>query len=390
MSVLRLCLLAALLASPAGPGKAGDFTHDRILGFSEDGAYFAFKTYGLQRGSGLPYAEVFVVDLARNIWVPGTPFRAVRGEMAMAEVEAAPFAALEAVRRDVLDAATPMLQDRLIRRPATRLYAAGIGQAHGAGELTRIAIPHPDNPTAPPWHEFTLRLAEEHVPAAAEYCPHPDVVRGYRLDLLRADGQAETLHQDQRIPASRGCAQAYRLDAVVSAGYPQAGTPMVAMISVWAQGFEGLERRVIAAPLPPLGENFHSRPQPEAPLSPDAALAEFLQGSEPLDPDQLDAALPARARADPGSLFWPDANLSPVARATEILAAQAGFSRHGRLSISRDEVILQPEGAGGPMTVSLIRMQAFNLGEARRHELLEIFGSETLAPAEAFGIGPHV
>lgn len=384
----------ALWAVMALPAAAGHFTHDRTIGFSEDGRYFAFKTYGLQRGSGLPFANVFVVDLGRNAWVQGSPFRASRGEEDMAAVEAAPFAALEVVRRDALDAAAPMLGDLHIRRPATVLHAQGIGQAYQADEQTRIRVPHPDTPTnAEPWGEFTLTLGHEQVPAASEFCTRPDDLRGYRLEIAFPDGDSQTLHQDTRIPASRGCAESYRLDAVLSAGFPQDGTPMVALISVWQQGFEGLDRHVIAAPLPPHQPREGRAPAPgsmPAPDSMDAALAGFLQGFDPQDPEALEAALPARQNADPASLRWPDADLPPVARAAEVFAAQTGFARHGRLHITQEDIELTPDGAGGPFTLSLIRLRAVNLGAARRADLAEIFGSDNVAPPEEFGIGPHV
>lgn len=376
------CLLAT-------PGFSGDFTHDRIIGFSEDGRFFAFKTYGLQRGSGLPYATVFVVDLSQNAWVSGSPFRAGRDESSMAEVEAAPFAALERVRREALDGAATMLHDLGIRRPATVLYSAGIGQAHMAQEVTRISIPNPDNPTAQPMREFALGLSGIPVPAAVDYCLRPDALRGYRLELLQPGGGAQVLHQDQRIPASRGCAEAYRLDAVVSAGYPQPDDSLVALISVWQHGFEGLERHVIAAPIPPLSEaaaTSSAASQPDL----NSLITDFLGSAAALDVADLDAALPVRQQTDPSALRWPDAELPPLARAIEIFAAQEGFAPHGRIWMTQETVEITPEGAGGPVRVSLISLQAFNLGEARRNDLMDLLDATAVAPLDAFGAGPNV
>lgn len=41
------------------------------------------------------------------------------------------------------------------------------------------------------------------------------------------------------------------------------------------------------------------------------------------------------------------------------------------------------------MQVSLIRLQAFNLDEARRGELMDFLGATAVAPLEAFGAGPR-
>lgn len=253
-SALAMVLSVAL----AGPALAGHYTHDRVLGFSGDGRYFAFKTYGLQRGSGLPFANLYVLDVARDAWVAGTPLRSRRGEETMAEVEEAPFAALAEVRAELTQRAAPLLERHGIQRPATVLYAAGIGQAHGAAERVHVALPHPDDPTASPWGGFDLTLESIAIPGGADRCFQSESLRGYRLTLTLPGTDAQTLHEDRSIPASRGCPLAYRLDAVLSAGYPQAGRPMVALISVWGQGFEGLERNVIAMPVP-LSEAAFSR-----------------------------------------------------------------------------------------------------------------------------------
>jgi predicted secreted protein len=50
---------ALLLAVPAA--HAGDYAYRDILGFSSDGKSFAFEEYGVQDGSGFPYANIFVV-----------------------------------------------------------------------------------------------------------------------------------------------------------------------------------------------------------------------------------------------------------------------------------------------------------------------------------------
>ncbi len=375
--VLCIC---AMLASPV---VAGHYTHDRIIGFSEDGRYFAFKTFGLQRGSGLPHATVYVVDLQENAWVPGSPFRAGRGESDMVAVEAAPYAALDDVRRKAQDAAAPMLQDLGIIRPATYLFAAGIGQAYQQHKVTPVAIPNPDNPTAPPITAFRLGLTEVAVPAGVDHCPHPDALRGYRLEMFASNGTAQVLHEDQRIAASRGCAQAYSLSAVVSAGYPQADTPMVALISVWSQGFEGLERRVIAAPLPTSGPIQ----QDHVPV---LTIDDFMHGFDPLDSDALDASLPVRQQADTGMLGWPDADLPNIARAVEVFAAQDSFADHGRLVLHNRQVEFTADGAGGPVTLSLIRLQGFNLGAAYRSALVDTFGEDSVAAPAAFGPGPDI
>ena len=50
---------------------AGDYATFQNLGFSADSGYFMFGQYGADEKNALPYAEIFVVDVAANRFVPG-------------------------------------------------------------------------------------------------------------------------------------------------------------------------------------------------------------------------------------------------------------------------------------------------------------------------------
>ena len=66
---------AIAAAALGGSASAGDFAELNILGFSADGAVFAFEQYGVQDGSGFPYAERFYIDTGDDSFVSGTPIR---------------------------------------------------------------------------------------------------------------------------------------------------------------------------------------------------------------------------------------------------------------------------------------------------------------------------
>jgi len=51
--------------------SAGDFATFQNLGFSPDGKYFMFAQFGAAEKTALPYAELYVVDVATNRFVPG-------------------------------------------------------------------------------------------------------------------------------------------------------------------------------------------------------------------------------------------------------------------------------------------------------------------------------
>src|SRR4029450_2112606 len=93
---LRLGLFLFLSVATI-PARAADNAERAIIGFSPDGRYFAFEQFGVQDGSGFPYAEIFVVDLIANQWVKGSPFREkVEDEGAL--VSAARFKTAKAAR----------------------------------------------------------------------------------------------------------------------------------------------------------------------------------------------------------------------------------------------------------------------------------------------------
>ncbi len=63
--------LIVILFTVCGVLFAGDIAAFQNLGFSQDAKYFMFAQYGAAEKTSLPYAEVFVVDVAANRFVPG-------------------------------------------------------------------------------------------------------------------------------------------------------------------------------------------------------------------------------------------------------------------------------------------------------------------------------
>ena len=60
--------LLVLSASAIWPGDSASFVD---LGFSRDGTYYMFGQYGVQAGTLKPWADLFIVDVARNSFVSG-------------------------------------------------------------------------------------------------------------------------------------------------------------------------------------------------------------------------------------------------------------------------------------------------------------------------------
>ena len=238
MPALRTMLppLALAAALCAGPAFAGDAASMEVLGFSADGKVFAFEEYGVQDGSGFPYASRFYIDTAADSFLPGTPVRVTLQD------EAATIAQARAQARQQAQAARP-----------DAAFAENPGFAAGRNAITEISAdparmavnPRPVFPPIDAPLEFRL---EETAVAQPERCRDLGEIRGFRLVRAATSpgGTAQTIHEDSGIPASRGCPLGYAIGGVQTF-YPQAGKPVFAvLIAVRQVGFEGPNHRWIA------------------------------------------------------------------------------------------------------------------------------------------------
>lgn len=97
-----------------------------------------------------------------------------------------------------------------------------------------------------------------------------------------------------------------------------------------------------------------------------------------------------RLPSDGSSVFLPDADLPPAARAALLFDSAEKSLPHSRSWIAVETQEIRSAGAGGPVPVSLVSVLRQNLGLARRAALAEIVGADRVAPPETFGIGPNV
>lgn len=242
MRVLGLLLLLVLGSTRA---LAADGAAFNPIGYSPDSRYFAFEQYGVQDGSGFPYWDVFVIDLRANEWVKGSPYRALL-ESETAKVSAA--------RDQARAAAAPALRDLAISEPAELIAANPATEA--VPERERIVFDR--------WYEsmgaradhtgqlgvrFELSVEKLPLPRPAK-CPKGDGDSfGVRVSLKDMQtNSSRVIFADTSIPDSRNCPLGYDVAAIVA----QSGMPvtdrMVALIGVYAPGFEGANHRFIAVP----------------------------------------------------------------------------------------------------------------------------------------------
>ncbi|PDQ19594.1 hypothetical protein CN311_18635 [Mesorhizobium sanjuanii] len=232
--VLSAFLLLAHLAAPLA-AHAGDVAELEILGFSQDGSVFAFEEYGVQDGSGFPYANRYYINTADDSFLQGTPIK-VRLDDENATLEAARLQARQKGEAIVK-------QDELT---ANRGITAGFNPVTelSADPFRMVVNPRPiffpvDDPL-----EFRL---DEIGMNNTEGCESQGEINGFRLLRIEAKAGSQThlLHEDKSIPKSRGCPNGYRIGAVQTFS-PQGLSAYAVLIAVRRYGFEGPDFRWIA------------------------------------------------------------------------------------------------------------------------------------------------
>lgn len=246
---LRACLALALVGALVfftltSPSRAGDTSTLNILGFSSDGSIFAFEEYGVQDGSGFPYANRFYIDTGSDTFLPGTPIRKrIDDETAsVSEVRAQARSAGQSIISDALLAANPGYTAGL--NPVTELSA----------DPFRIVVnPRPVNP--PIDDPLEVRLTETFFPVEGTCAGVIDRQVGFTL--VRIDptpgGTTQLLNADDDVPASRGCVLGYAVGGIQTF-YPDKSDPVYAvLIAIRSFGFEGPDFRwmAVTAPLAP-------------------------------------------------------------------------------------------------------------------------------------------
>ncbi len=226
--------LAGLVLAATGGARAGDWADRTILGFSPDGGTFAFEEFGVQDGSGFPYANVYVIDTETDSWVKGTPIR-VRVEDETANPDE--------VRARALEDAEPVIAARGGLDGGYRIVAS-----NPPTELS--ADPHavrflPDLYANQPYAAFDLALTLLPMPEG-EACANFGPVFGFRLALTGPDGEARILHEDRSLPASRFCPTDYAITDVIIHRPADGPATMVVLLNLIRQGFEGPDRRYLA------------------------------------------------------------------------------------------------------------------------------------------------
>lgn len=235
---LCIATVCAVCAGPA-PAYAADIADHRVLGFTPDGGTFAFEEFGVQDGSGFPFANIFVIETASDSWLPGTPFRVLIDDETVPLAEA---------RRRAREAAAPVLEKVGLQDTGLVLASSPLGAFAADPVSLDFGALLPSDALAPPTARWRASLEIFPADTPGHDCETMlgEPPNGFRLRVENLDsGAVSVLHEDEAVPQSRGCPITYRLsEVVVPDGLPV--TQAVVLVSVIGLGFEGAGRRFMA------------------------------------------------------------------------------------------------------------------------------------------------
>ena len=240
--MLRLCaaVFAALMLLVA-PALAGDRALFNFIGYSEDGNYAAFEEFGEWDGVGGYYSHIYIVGLADDSWVPGSPYLVDPDP----NVETDPRP-ITVVRAKAMAMAEPKLKSLKIDIPAETLFLLDDGMGNERGKFVTLSTPSYLGTGETQSDAITLAISDTGG-SHSDACGGDAYSAGFVLDLYDRTGQ-HTLHDDANnpVPKSRGCVITYNFYAVLA---PLGGGPNVAILSVYSQQTEGPDRRFMLVPI---------------------------------------------------------------------------------------------------------------------------------------------
>ncbi|QKD06032.1 DUF2259 domain-containing protein [Mesorhizobium loti R88b] len=256
--------MGAMLLVTAATAQAGDAAARRIIGFSPDGAYFAFEQYGeLDAGaSASGYSEIDIIDTRTDEFVGGKPILVVD------ESEESTLT-LDQARTQAAAKAAPILMKYAIAMRGQQTASDRFtfpGDIVGYSDISRLEQISQKwlSPLYDETEVSTIQLDEILANSTADCSASFEdnqalrgdktlqgdktgKALGFRLTLQGQDGKPfKTLHEDKAVPGSRNCPTSYSLSE--SYEYTPSGKPAVIVVLVqrFSQGFEGRDRRFIA------------------------------------------------------------------------------------------------------------------------------------------------
>ena len=255
-----LVLLAALVGLNTGvrSALASPLTQSFLIGFNAEASHFAFVTYQTSDVEQTGSAVLYVLELAGDRYVGGTP-RGYGGMQldAAGDIIGNTEDGVAALLAALTEPGSPLARFgiELGNYRPLYLHAPGEVAAEAPARAQALIIDLPGRASG----EVALEIESFELPGAGlgDGLSCRDILgnaeaRGYALTLRRDQGAVQLIHRDRSLPRSRRCPTHYGIAALVLPfDSPATSAPVaVAVIRYSFPGFEGPGIGYLALPVP--------------------------------------------------------------------------------------------------------------------------------------------
>ena len=246
LSVLLTCAFPTSLA-------AAETFKLHVHGFSADGSKFIFEEYGVQDGSGIPHASLYVINVSTDAYLSGSPIRTKFTEEDAHKLETSQpedfIAAGEAMARQQLQELSADLMATIgpIKAGAVRAQHSPF-QLNASNPIRFSTVGYQLNYSATEATKaWSLEIQPIEFEAKSSACEGwREFEYGFRLILTNEKTEKEMiLSEDSKVPSSRGCPQNYHIEQVLTHG-PDNNMSMAVVVRYASRGFEGYDGKILA------------------------------------------------------------------------------------------------------------------------------------------------
>ncbi|NND71555.1 MAG: DUF2259 domain-containing protein [Rhodothermales bacterium] len=226
LTIVLLAILGTTVTCVSGEAsRKGDAASIELLGFSGDGEYLAYETFGLIEGGPIFWSEIYFINVPENSWAaPPVKWYADNEQVSLGMVRTR-------VREqaDSTMAALKIISDNVGRQYLYNMFTDSGADPHNATFYTGGKL------TGQYFEEYRLSLEE----SVAGSCDDFGEKKMLRLSITNlASNQTAVLQDDKSVPESRGCTLSYRIQEVHI--YQ---TYVIVLINKMTPGWEGRNMR---------------------------------------------------------------------------------------------------------------------------------------------------
>lgn len=210
---------------------AGDIAELNFIGFSDDGDYAAFESYGEHDGSALPYSDIFIIHVAKNRYAV-KPIKSNPREVATLP--------LDQVREQTLKQAQPYL-DKFYIVPFNQGNHAISHTLHDLS-IDPLSVEFLLYPPTLDYPKTKYKISLKEI-ETEESCFGFGKGKKMQLSLFKNEGKkVYPLQHDKKLPKTRGCPLAYRIQDI----YIYDSKSMIIFLNMMLVGHEGQNVRYLA------------------------------------------------------------------------------------------------------------------------------------------------